>query len=442
MPHAWIATIGLTFLLPACSPGRGGEDAGFDRDEAAELQPEDSQPPDALPDGDDGTDTIAPDLLDGEDPLPDADDVPDADGGEEAEPAWPRPPGVGLMHTSAQLLTMWENRSTDPWLAAYDQLMEEARAALSHTPSPMRDFDVPGYYVDPDAHTAAKQCLTDDGRAAYALALAYQLAEDDLERTQFADRALLILDAWAFENVSVSGADGDLVMMYRGIHLLYAADLVFRYGGWNDTGRAGFLGWVRGVFLVSAGAKKNDRNNHGDWGTLGAVAGAAMLGDAAGTAAEIERIRTRIAENIDANGELPQENLRTNSGMWYTYFALAPMTAGAQVGRNVLGVNLFEFVSPEGRSIRLALDRLFFYCLDPGAWPYELPEGIAGEIWRALYPCADEVEIPQPYDWPGNLYEIMSSVYSVSEWEAWVAPYRPQRGQHAWIYVTLMRGAY
>jgi hypothetical protein len=432
MRREWTICLLLASFLSACSQGRSGADAGVEEEDAADFPSQDTQPPEENPAEPDGVDRLDPDLLeDG-----------DADRTEGAEPEWPRPPGVGLMHTSSQLETMWENRSSEPWLSAYGSLMKEARAALSHAPSPMRDFDVPAYYVDEEAHMAAKQCLVDDGNAAYALALAYQLAEDDMERMQFADKAVEILDAWASVNVSVSGADGDLVMMYKGIHLLYAADLVLRYEEWSETGRAAFLLWVRGVFLASAEAKKNDRNNHGDWGTLGAIAGAAILGDTTGVADEIERIRTRIAGNIDGSGELPQENLRTNSGMWYTYFALAPMTAGAQVGRNILGVNLYDYVTPEGRSIRLALDRLFFYCLDPGAWPHKLPDGIAGEIWRTLYPCADEVEIPQPYDWPGNLYEIMSSVYSVTEWEAWVAPYRPQRGWHAWIYVTLMRGAY
>jgi hypothetical protein len=412
----------LACVLCACSQGRTGSDS-------VDGAPDADEPALDAADGPDGADEP-----DDPDPL-DVSDDDWADGG------WPRPPGVGLMHTSVHLETMWELRSSEPWLSAASGLMDEARAALEHVPSPMVDFDVPAYYADEEAHTAAKRCLADDGGAAYALALAYQLAEDDEERTMFADRAVAILDAWASVNESVSGADGNLVMMYKGIHLLYAADLVLRYEGWSETGREAFLGWVRGVFLPSAEAEKNDRNNHGDWGTLGAVAGAAILGDTAGVSTELERIRTRIGERISPSGELPEENYRTNSGMWYTYFALAPMTAGIQVGRNVLGVDLFGYVSPEGRSIRLALDRLFLYCLDPGTWPYELPPGPAGEIWRLLYPCADEVELPLPYDWPANLYEVMSSVYSVPEWEAWVAPYRPQRGQHAWIYATLMRGA-
>jgi len=43
--------------------------------------------------------------------------------------------------------------------------------------------------------------------------------------------------------------------------------------------------------------------------------------------------------------------------MWYTYFALAPMTVAAMVARNASGVDLFSYVSPRGSSIRLALDR-------------------------------------------------------------------------------------
>ncbi len=429
--------------LCACSQQRSAKDLATDAPDTTDLADDEAVSDTGLDPAQDTSwweDADATDALDWQDP--ELADTRDADADEELLTEWPRPPGVGLMHTSQQLQTMWENRSFEPWSAAYSALMVEAQAALAHTASPMVDFYVPGYYVDEEAHTAAKQCITLDGMAAYVLALAYQLAEDDVERTEYADRAVQIIDAWATVNVSVSGDDGDLVMLYKGIHLVYAADLVLRYEGWDPAGRSALLSWVRSVFLGSAQAEKNDRNNHGDWGTLGAIAGGAILEDDVAVALELERIRVRISESIDDTGELPQENLRTNSGMWYTYFALAPMTAGIQVGKNILGVDLYGYVSPEGRSIRLALDRLFTYCLDPASWPHELPGGIAGEIWRVLYPCADEVEIPEPFDWPGNLYEIMSSVYAVPEWEAWTAPYRPQRGLHAWIHVTLMRGAY
>jgi hypothetical protein len=400
--------------LPDPVPGEEAMDGGGENE--GEI------PPDITPEDDDGAEI-------------------DADESEDGGPDWPRPPGVGLMHTAQQLQFMADHAGLEPWHGAWQQLMYDAENALLEVPSPMENFDVPFYYANEEEHEAAKSSLSGDAYAAYALALGYQLAESDDRRIPYAEKAIELLDAWAFTNRQVSGPDGDLVMMYRGVMLLYAADLVWRFEGWTDEGRLGFLAWVRGVFLPSADVVKVKPNNPGDWGTLGAIAAAAILEDPAMVRAEIERIKGRIEDTIDAVGELPEENLRTNSGMWYTYFALTSMTAAAWIARNTTGEDLFEYTSPGGRSIRLALSRSFYYCLYPEAWPYELPDGLAGIIQQALYPCDDEVEIPTPQAWPGNLFEIMSSIYGEDAWESWIEPYRPIKGWHAWIYPTLMRSA-
>jgi len=211
------------------------------------------------------------------------------------------------------------------------------------------------------------------------------------------------------------------------------------FDGWDPARRSAFTSWSSTVFWNSAHAIKGRANNWGAWGTLGAVASAALVGNAPTLTEETESLRRRIAESIDATGELPEENKRTNSGMWYTYFALTPMTAAAAIVRNATGVDLFAYAAPNGRTIRLALDRHFYYALYPEEWPHPLPEGLEGELWRILYPCADEIELPTVTGWPGSLFEIMSDFYQVPEWAEWVVASRPMKGYHAWIYVTLMR---
>ena len=364
-------------------------------------------------------------------------DVRAADGPIDADA--PHPPGVGLMHTAAQLAFLRAHRDEPPWQAAYQQLVQDADAALLRSPDPRVDFDVPFYYGDPQASQAAKECLRQDGLAAYALALGYQLADTGARRHQYAAKAIAFLDAWATVNTSITGADGDLVAMYAGVPLLYAADLVMNAEDWDPAGRAAFTAWASTVFRHSAETIKGHANNWGAWGTLGAMASAALVGDAAGVADEISRTETRIETSIDANGELPEENLRTNSGMWYTYFALTSMTAGAQIARNVAGVDLFDYTAPNGRNLRMALDRDLVYAQHPEQWPYLLPAGVEGDLWRVLYPCADDVEMPSVTGWPGTLFEAMSDVYQVPAWRDWVLASRPLKGYHAWIYVTLAR---
>ena len=310
---------------------------------------------------------------------------------------------------------------------------------MSLSPNPMSDFNVPGAYTDPEGQRLAKGRLRTDAFAAYSLALASQLVADADARMRYAAKATEFLDAWASVTTRVSGADGDLVMMYAGVPLLYAADLLLHADVWPEERRSRFTYWSSTVFWNSAHAIKDRANNWGAWGTLGAVASAALVGNAATLADETGRLAKRIEEQIDANGELPEENKRTNSGMWYTYFALTAMTAAAHIIKNVTGADLFSYVAPNGRSLRLALDRHFFYAEHPEAWPYILPDGIEGEIWRALYPCADEVELPTVTGWPGPLFEIMSDLYGVAAWREWVMEAVPLTGYHGFIFVTLMR---
>jgi hypothetical protein len=351
----------------------------------------------------------------------------------------PKPPGVGLLHTAPELAFMRAHAASDPWQGAYQQVLGEAGAALGRTPVPVADFDIPFYYADPTASQAAKEGLRQDALAAYALALGYQLGASAAERDAYAAKAIAILGAWASVNKQVTGADGDLIVLYTGAPMLYAADLVWSFPGWTPADRVAFMGWVNGVFRPSAERIKTRTNNWGDWGTLGVVASAGLAHDNAAVAAEIARIEGRIASDIDAAGELPAENNRTNSGMWYTFFALTSMTTAARIAHNLTGVDLFAYTAPNGRTIRLALEREFFYAMHPDQWPYKLPDGAAGVVWRQLYPCDDTVQMPTPGGWPGSLFEIMSDVYQVPAWKDYVASYRPSKGFHGWIYPTLMR---
>jgi len=420
----WISMLvcGSAFSIEGCAPGDGPSLAGSTSDGGSASAEDAAAPPE---DAGLQEDAQSPGLDAGSD-----------DAGDDDAPA---PPGFGLMHTSAQLELAREHRSQPPWQGATEQLLVEAQAALARTPEPKEDFDIPFYYGDPEASQAAKEGLRQDAMAAYALALGYQLADEAAARDLYASKALEFLDAWAAVNKSVSGDDGDLVVIYTGIPLLYAADLVWGYEGWDATSRDAFVGWVSGVLQPSAEAIKDRANNWGDWGTLGVVASTALRADTASVLGEADRIRARIASEIAENGELPEENKRTNSGMWYTFFAMTAMTTAAHIVRNTTGQDLFGYVAPNGRSIELALDQEFFYAVHPEQWPYPLPDGLAGELWQLLYPCDDTIQLPTPGGWPGTLFEVMSDAYGVAEWESWVELYRPLHGYHGWIFSTLMR---
>ena len=344
----------------------------------------------------------------------------------------------GGFHSLAQIEEARSRALEEPAASAVVQLMADADAALLRVPQAVKVFSVPFYYRNSKASQEAKKCLSEDASAAYALALAWHLGPEE-GRDRYAEKAVEILNAWATTNRKIAGWDGPLVACYAGVPLIFAADLLWDYQGWEKESQAGFGDWVRKVFWKNAQKVKRRANNHGDWGTFASIASSHYLDDAGTLRSDVERVKTRIDRTIAANGELPLENLRTNSGMWYTYFALAPMTGACQVALDATGTDLFTYVSPKGRSIRQALNKYFEYCQNPGSWPYRPRPGLRGRIQRVFHPCANDVELPTPDGMPGNLYEAMISVYAEKAWDDWLAPYRPVHGCRAWIYPTLLR---
>ena len=347
----------------------------------------------------------------------------------------------GGMHTRAQIQAVRDRLDQEPFQTAFHELLQEAEQQMNRRPAAMPDYNVPEYYQNPEGQMAAKQGLSLDAQTAYMLALAYQL-ETGEQRLAYARKSAEFLNAWASANHTVSGGDGHLTMCYAGIPLIFAADLLGDFHEWSPESRAQFKSWVRNVFLVSARDRQSMPNNQGAWGNFAVIAACHLLDDRECVDASIERLRWRIENTMAPDGELPHENKRTNSGMWYTYFALSPMTGIANIAKNATGEDLFQYVSPSGLSLKLALDKLFEYSLAPETWPYKRPDGPAGEIYNALYPSEDEVKLPAPDAWPGNLFEAMAAVYGEQAWSDWVAPHRPIGSGRGWLYTTLMPPAF
>ena len=127
--------------------------------------------------------------------------------------------------------------------------------------------------------------------------------------------------------------------------------------------------------------------------------------------------------------------------MWYTYFALCPLTCSANIATNATTKDYFNYTTADGKSLKLALDSFFNYCKDPDSWPYEKPSGLIGAFHNIFYPSAEYIKIPRPDSWPGNLYEAMLGVYSVEKWEQWLRLHRPINGGRGWIWSTLTKPA-
>jgi hypothetical protein len=332
----------------------------------------------------------------------------------------------GGLHTKSQIAVVREKiiAEQQPWLDAYNALIEKAETNLEKPSNALKIFDVPGYYDDAEGHRAAMKRLSTDAWTAYSCAMAYQLTPGK-ERKRFAKKALYILNDWAKKNKATANYDGELAMADAGIGLVLAAELMIDYRKWRKRDRRKFGNWLNTVYLASADSIIQKENNWGDWGALGCIASHYFLDDADGVARDVEFLYKKIDHEIESDGSMPLETKRGSNGIWYTYFALAPLTAACHIGDNASGSDFFSFKGQDGGGIEEALDYLLIYCNNPKSWPHYSEQ---------------DLSLPKPNSWPGNLFEAMYRIYGKKEYELWIEKARPlmSYGHHyAWSFPTL-----
>jgi len=113
-----------------------------------------------------------------------------------------------------------------------------------------------------------------------------------------------------------------------------------------------------------------NQNNHGSWYDVEVVSIALYLGDNALAKTVLEQSKQkRIASMIEPDGSQPAELKRTRA-LGYTLFSVASFIRLAAFGEKV-GVDLWHYETPDGRSIRKAIDFLLPYMDEKRPWPYQ-----------------------------------------------------------------------
>lgn len=145
-----------------------------------------------------------------------------------------------------------------------------------------------------------------------------------------------------------------------------------------------YLAWLRESDL---GRREGQaRNNHGTWYDVQVVSLALVTGqvDVAREVLQFSHKR-RIGRQIEPDGRQPEELQRTRS--WhYTVFNLEAFIALANLG-DCAGVDLWHYQTPDGRSIRKAIDWLVPFALGEKKWT---THEIGGMKLDALWPIARE----------------------------------------------------
>ena len=230
------------------------------------------------------------------------------------------------------------------------------------------------------------------------LALAYYLKGDDA----YASKAVQLLRAFFLDPATrmnphlqyaqfipgVNTGRGIGLIETRGLtNVVDAIGLLAASKALTEADQRGLQEWF-GKFLQWMLESKNGReeaaamNNHGTYWDVQVVSFAMFVGksDLAKQIAETAK-QKRIAQQIEPDGRQPLELARTKA--WsYSNGNLDGLTLLARLAESV-NVDLWNYQTKDGRSIRRALEYLYPYSVGDQKWTYQQLGGFDG---RSLFP--------------------------------------------------------
>jgi len=345
-----------------------------------------------------------------------------------ARDAAPLPPAADetacrVFLSEERLATLRERIASgaQPTAAAWSVLRAEADRNLTREPHVPEHWYVPGYYVDPDGHRTRKGGLMEDANAAYSMALAFRMTDDE----RYAAAALRLINAWPAGLQSTDRRDDStLCFSYHFPALILAADLLRACPAWTAPERQAWDRFLRETALpIHCMARAN---NWGNWGLVLVAAIGAWFGDREILASAAARWKEFVADQIAADGHLRYEVGRNNGtgdhGLWYSHFSLLPQTIAAEILR-LNGHDLYDYVAPNGRTLRMAFHRLAPWARFPETFPYYrgAPPAPTGSYYASYF------EILQPR-WPHPDAALL------------LAERRPLTATHATPHLTFTHG--
>lgn len=215
-------------------------------------------------------------------------------------------------------------------------------------------------------------------------------------RTWFLDPATRMRPHLSFAQQVPGKADGNpwgIIETTSLIQLTDAARLLEGSAAWTEEISRGLKGWFLDYcnWLMTSAAGKAESlatNNHGIWYDAQLATFAAYAGREETVVRVLrEVVPRRISSQIEPDGRMPRELVRTRS-LHYSLYNLAALITLARLGEN-REMDLWQARTPEGRGIRAALDFVSPYLQQEKDWPY--PQIVVEQKpWFARYLAAAE----------------------------------------------------
>lgn len=327
--------------------------------------------------------------------------------------------GVFLSPSRISDLKERVEKKVEPTFSAYRDLQLTAAAQLQRQPHAPENWYVPGFYKDAEGHEKAKSSLQDDANAAYQLALCFRMTS----RVEYAQAAARLIDGWAADVITMSlEEDSTLSFSYHFPALIFAADLIRDFSGWPRENQQRFEEFVRNRALPMNTMQRD--NNWGNWGLVLVMASAVYRKDEDLFQQGIARWKEFIEKQIAEDGHLSREVNRSEGlrGIWYTHFALMPQTIAAEIAY-VNGVDLYEYQSPRGRTLRRAFELAASWSRRPETFPYY--KGNPGDLEGVAYV---------------GYFEILNARWPNSDAAALLKQLRPLSSEHCATNLTFTHG--
>lgn len=229
---------------------------------------------------------------------------------------------------------------------------------------------------------------------AFSLSLGYYFTDNE----DYAKHCAYLIRTWFIDNETkmnpnmnyaqgvlgiVNGRKEGVLETERLLSIIDSIRLISTSNSWSKEDDLAFKDWLSQyvLWLETNDLAIDERaadNNHGTWYDAQYVAYLIYLGEFSKAATYLNTITIpRIESQIMPDGKMPEELNRTRP-FHYTLYNLEPFTILAILGEKI-GVDLWNFMSPSGSSLKKAYDFIVPFILGE-PWPYSYIESDAPDV--------------------------------------------------------------